>query len=151
MQVSTKLNRSHLVHGRTALILPSLGRTDRDIQSGRKQFVSVEDSMSIICGLARALLGPQHPVPWEHFASDNDSIRDAIAAVVPGCEDYNARVRQPDGFQLPHPPRDMREFPTRQSQFPRESAAVGAGAAGTADTADATQSRPVQHHCLRPR
>lgn len=133
VQVSTKLNRSHVVHGATALILPSLGRTDRDIQRGRKQQVSVEDSMSmvhlsrgslhppsdqvrsevaIICQLARALLGPQHPVPWERFNNDYDAIRDAIAAVVPGCDDYNTRVRQPDGFQLPHPPRDSREFPT---------------------------------------
>ncbi|BBZ12996.1 FdhF/YdeP family oxidoreductase [Mycobacterium branderi] len=133
VQVSTKLNRSHLVHGKTALILPSLGRTDRDIQGGVKQQVSVEDSMSmvhlsrgslhppsdqvrsevaIICQLARTLLGPQHPVPWERFNTDYDTIREAIAAVVPGCEDYNTRVRQPDGFQLPHAPRDSREFPT---------------------------------------
>ena len=133
VQVSTKLNRSHLVGGRTALILPALGRTDRDLVNGRKQVVSVEDSMSmvhlsrgslpppgpqvrsevaIICELARRLLGPRHPVPWERFAADYDSIRDEIAAVVPGCADYNRRVRQPDGFQLPHPPRDSREFPT---------------------------------------
>jgi molybdopterin-dependent oxidoreductase alpha subunit len=134
VQVSTKLNRSHVVHGRTALILPSLGRTDRDVQSGRKQVVSVEDSMSmvhlsrgslrppsdevrsevaIVCGLARAVLGPGHPVPWESFVDDYDTIRDAIGAVVPGCADYNTRVREPDGFQLPHPPRDRREFHTR--------------------------------------
>jgi len=133
VHVSTKLNRSHVVHGKTALILPSLGRTDRDIQRGVKQMVSVEDSMSmvhlsrgsltppsdqvrsevaIICQLARTLLGPDHPVPWERFNNDYDTIRDAIAAVVPGCADYNRRVRQPDGFQLPHPPRDSREFPT---------------------------------------
>jgi molybdopterin-dependent oxidoreductase alpha subunit len=133
VQVSTKLNRSHVVHGSTALILPSLGRTDRDIQGGVKQQVSVEDSMSmvhlsrgslhppsdqvrsevaIICQLARTLLGPDNPVPWERFNNDYDTIRDAIAAVVPGCEDYNAKVRQPDGFQLPHAPRDSREFPT---------------------------------------
>lgn len=133
VQVSTKLNRSHLVHGSTALILPSLGRTDRDIQNGAKQQVSVEDSMSmvhlsrgslhppsdqvrsevaIVSQLARTLLGPDHPVPWEQFTSDYDTIRDAIAAVVPGCDDYNRKVRAPDGFQLPHPPRDSREFPT---------------------------------------
>jgi len=133
VQVSTKLNRSHVVHGRTALILPSLGRTDRDIQNGTKQQVSVEDSMSmvhlsrgslhppsdqvrsevaIVCQLARELLGPDHPVPWKQFAGDYDTIRDAIAVVVPGCEDYNRKVRQPDGFQLPHGPRDSREFPT---------------------------------------
>jgi molybdopterin-dependent oxidoreductase alpha subunit len=133
VQVSTKLNRSHVVHGATALILPSLGRTDRDIQNGTKQQVSVEDSMSmvhlsrgslnppsdqvrsevaIVCQLAGTLLGSDHPVPWEQFNEDYDTIRDAIAAVVPECDDYNRKVRQPDGFQLPHPPRDAREFPT---------------------------------------
>ncbi|MDA2895365.1 FdhF/YdeP family oxidoreductase [Mycolicibacterium sp. BiH015] len=133
VQVSTKLNRSHLVHGRTALILPSLGRTDRDVQAGGKQMVSVEDSMSmvhlsrgslhppsdqvrsevaIICQLARTVFGADHPVPWATFNADYDTIRDAIAAVVPGCEDYNRKVRAPDGFQLPHPPRDSREFHT---------------------------------------
>jgi molybdopterin-dependent oxidoreductase alpha subunit len=133
VQISTKLNRSHVVHGRTALILPTLGRTDRDSQAGAKQLVSVEDSMSmvhlsrgslhppsehlrsevaIVCELASTLLGQAHPVPWEQLRADNDLIRDAIADVVPGCTDYNTRVRQPDGFQLPHPPRDAREFPT---------------------------------------
>jgi molybdopterin-dependent oxidoreductase alpha subunit len=133
VQVSTKLNRSHIITGREALILPSLGRSDRDIQAGAKQQVSVEDSMSmvhlsrgslqppsphlrsevaIVCQLARVLLGPDHPVPWDRFNSDYDTIRDAIAAVVPGCGDYNRKVRQPDGFRLPHPPRDSREFPT---------------------------------------
>lgn len=133
VQISTKLNRSHLVHGRTALILPTLGRTDKDFQAGGKQMVSVEDSMSmvhlsrgsltppsahlrsevaIVCQLARAVLGPDHPVPWEQFNADYDRVRDAIADVVPGCEDYNRKVRQPDGFQLPHPPRDSREFRT---------------------------------------
>jgi molybdopterin-dependent oxidoreductase alpha subunit len=133
VQVSTKLNRSHVVHGRTALILPSLGRTDRDVQGGVKQQVSVEDSMSmvhlsrgslnppsdhvrsevaIICQLARTLLGADHPVPWETFNADYDTIRGAIAAVVPGCDNYNLKVRGPDGFQLPHGPRDSRIFPT---------------------------------------
>ena len=133
VQISTKLNRSHVVHGRTALILPTLGRTDRDIQAAGKQLVSVEDSMSmvhlsrgsltppsehlrsevaIVCQMARTLLGPEHPVPWEQFSGSYDLIRDAIADVVDGCADYNTRVRQPDGFQLPHPPRDSREFQT---------------------------------------
>src|SRR3954453_9669473 len=133
VQVSTKLNRSHEVHGRTALILPSLGRTHRDIQNGAKQQVSVEDSMSmvhlsrgslhppsdqmrsevaIVCQFARPLFGPHHAVPWEQFNGDYDTLRDAIADVVPGCEDYNRKIRQPDGFQLPHSPRDAREFPT---------------------------------------
>ncbi|PTR43501.1 molybdopterin-dependent oxidoreductase alpha subunit [Rhodococcus sp. OK611] len=133
VQVSTKLNRSHVVTGRTALILPTLGRTDKDIQAGGKQMVSVEDSMSmvhlsrgnltpvsdqlrsevaIVCELAEHLLGADHSVPWAHFKGDYDRIRDSISRVVPGCENYNERVRRPDGFQLPHPPRDRREFPT---------------------------------------
>lgn len=133
VQVSTKLNRSHLVHGRTALILPSLGRTDTDIQATGKQFVTVEDSMSmvhrsrggltpssphmrsevaIICGVAEALFGSDHPVPWNSFAADYDLIRDSISRVVPGFENFNTKVRQKEGFGLPHPPRDSRTFET---------------------------------------
>ncbi|MGW5105979.1 FdhF/YdeP family oxidoreductase [Nocardia sp. NPDC004123] len=133
VQVSTKLNRSHLVTGRTALILPSLGRTDKDVQNGRKQQVSVEDSMSvvhlsrgslppaskqlrsevaIVCGLAEELFGVDHPVPWRDFSADYDRIRDSIARVIPGFEDFNTKVRLPDGFVLPHPPRDERRFVT---------------------------------------
>ncbi|WP_340685513.1 FdhF/YdeP family oxidoreductase [Amycolatopsis coloradensis] len=129
--VSTKLNRSHVVPGKTALILPTLGRTERDVQAGGEQFVTVEDSMSqvhtsrgrlapaseyllsevaIICHLAEALLGAGHAVPWRDFHADYDLIRDRIARVVPGCHDYNARVREPDGFVLPHAPRDSRQF-----------------------------------------
>ncbi|AHH20718.1 putative formate dehydrogenase [Nocardia nova SH22a] len=133
VQVSTKLNRSHVVHGRTALILPTLGRTDLDVRNGVKQQVSVEDSMSmvhlstgrlqpvgdqlrsevaIVCELAAELFGPGHPVPWAQFRDDYDRIRDAISRVVPGCADYNRKVRDRNGFQLPHPPRDSREFRT---------------------------------------
>jgi molybdopterin-dependent oxidoreductase alpha subunit len=134
VQVSTKLNRSHVVTGRTALILPTLGRSDLDLApDGSKQHVSVEDSMSmvhlstgrlkpasehlrsevaIVCQLARTLFGAGHPVPWAEFERDYDRVRDAIARVVPGCADYNRRVRQLNGFVLPHPPRDAREFPT---------------------------------------
>ena len=72
----------------------------------------VRSEVEIVCQLARTILGAAHPVPWESFAADYDNIRDAIAAVVPGCADYNRKVRQPDGFQLPHPPRDTREFHT---------------------------------------
>ncbi|MCZ4590682.1 hypothetical protein O4328_44975, partial [Rhodococcus opacus] len=123
----------HLVTGRTALILPSLGRTDKDVQSGKKQQVTVEDSMSmvhlsrgsltpagdhlrsevaIVCGLAQALFGPDHSVPWAEFTADYDRIRDSIARVIPGFEDFNTKVRGPDGFGLPHPPRDERRFVT---------------------------------------
>ncbi|MDR7303598.1 FdhF/YdeP family oxidoreductase [Haloactinomyces albus] len=133
VQISTKLNRSHLVPGRTALILPTLGRTERDTQGTGDQFVTVEDSMSvvhassgrlqpasphllsevaIVSRLARGLLGPDHPVSWESFERDYDRVREHIAHVVPGCENYNQRVRHADGFVLPHPPRDTRTFPT---------------------------------------
>jgi molybdopterin-dependent oxidoreductase alpha subunit len=133
VHVSTKLNRSHVVTGARALILPTLGRTDRDVTGGGAQFVSVEDSMgmvhssrgglrppargllsevAIVCRLARATLGPQDDTPWEDFAEHYDSIRDRIARVVPGFEDFNDRVRRPGGFALPHGPRDSRSFPT---------------------------------------
>ncbi len=133
VQVSTKLNRSHLVAGRTALILPTLGRTDSDIRGTGRQHVSVEDSMSmvhlstgrlrpvsdelrsevaIVCELAETVFGARHPVPWAGFADDYDLIRDSIARVIPGFDAYNTRVRQRNGFVLPHPPRDSREFQT---------------------------------------
>ena len=133
VHVSTKLNRSHVVTGTRALILPALGRTDIDVQNGVPQFVTVEDSMamvhasqgtveplsarmrsevSIICGLARRVLGADDAVPWEDFAADYDLVRDRIEKVVPGFEDFNARARQPGGFALPHGPRDERSFPT---------------------------------------
>jgi molybdopterin-dependent oxidoreductase alpha subunit len=131
VHVSTKLNRSHVVHGRAALILPTLGRTERDAQASGEQFVTVEDSMSqvhtsrgrlapasehllsevaIVCRLAERLFGAGHAVPWRAFEADYDLVRDRISRVVPGCADYNRRVREPDGFVLPHAPRDSREF-----------------------------------------
>ncbi|MFD0257630.1 FdhF/YdeP family oxidoreductase [Kitasatospora indigofera] len=133
VHVSTKLNRSHVVTGARALILPTLGRTDRDVTAKGAQFISVEDSMgmvhssrgglrppargllsevAIVCRLARATLGPQDSTPWEDFADDYDSVRDRIARVVPGFEDFNEKVRRPGGFALPHGPRDSRSFPT---------------------------------------
>ncbi|OIV35407.1 hypothetical protein BIV57_21690 [Mangrovactinospora gilvigrisea] len=133
VHVSTKLNRSHVVTGQRALILPTLGRTDRDRQASGRQFVTVEDSMgmvhssrgnlppagdlllseiAIIARLAVAALGAEDAVPWAEMAADYDRIRDRIARVVPGFEDFNARVKRPDGFALPHAPRDSRSFPT---------------------------------------
>jgi molybdopterin-dependent oxidoreductase alpha subunit len=133
VHVSTKLNRSHVVPGQRALILPCLGRTEVDETGGREQVVTVEDSMSvvhtsrgtlppaspqlrsevaIICGLARRVLGPGDPTPWEDFASDYAAVRDRISRVVPGFDDFDARAAQPGGFVLPHPPRDERRFPT---------------------------------------
>ncbi|MCX5125099.1 FdhF/YdeP family oxidoreductase [Streptomyces sp. NBC_00193] len=134
VHVSTKLNRSHAVTGRRALILPTLGRTDKDHQASGKQFVTVEDSMgmvhssrgnlapasphllsepAIVARMARAVLGDASRTPWEEFEGDYAAIRDRISRVVPGFEDFNARVARPGGFQLPHAPRDERRFPTK--------------------------------------
>ncbi|MFL5912508.1 MAG: FdhF/YdeP family oxidoreductase [Gaiellaceae bacterium] len=131
VHVSTKLNRSHTVTGERALILPTLGRTERDVQESGPQFVSVEDSMgmvhasrgrlpaaspdllsevSIVCRLARATLGDD--LGWSAMERDYDVIRDHVSRVVPGFDGYNARIREPGGFTLPHAPRDRREFPT---------------------------------------
>ncbi|MFF5341205.1 FdhF/YdeP family oxidoreductase [Streptomyces althioticus] len=133
VHVSTKLNRSHAVTGARALILPTLGRTERDLQASGEQFVTVEDSMgmvhasrgrlepasphllsepAIVCRLARRVLGAEDDVPWEEFEKDYATVRDRIARVVPGFEDFNARVAHPGGFALPHAPRDERRFPT---------------------------------------
>ncbi|MFD9790525.1 FdhF/YdeP family oxidoreductase [Streptomyces sp. NPDC059070] len=134
VHVSTKLNRSHAVTGRRALILPTLGRTDKDVQHSGRQFVTVEDSMglvhssrgnlkpasphllsepAIVARLARATLGASSTVEWEEFEKDYAAIRDRIARVVPGFEDFNARVAKPGGFRLPHGPRDERRFTTK--------------------------------------
>ncbi|MFF1412190.1 FdhF/YdeP family oxidoreductase [Streptomyces sp. NPDC058289] len=140
VHVSTKLNRSHAVTGKRALILPTLGRTDKDVQApapgkkGTAQFVTVEDSMgmvhssrgnlapasphllsepAIVARMARAVLGEASKTPWEEFERDYAAIRDRISRVIPGFEDFNARVARPGGFQLPHAPRDERRFPTK--------------------------------------
>ncbi|WP_329115791.1 FdhF/YdeP family oxidoreductase [Streptomyces sp. NBC_01465] len=133
VHVSTKLNRSHAVTGRRALILPTLGRTDKDVQKSGKQVVTVEDSMgmvhasrgnltpasphllsepAIVARMARAVLGGESAINWEEFEKDYATIRDRIARVVPGFEDFNTRVARPGGFALPHGPRDERRFPT---------------------------------------
>ncbi|MFD3534820.1 FdhF/YdeP family oxidoreductase [Streptomyces sp. NPDC058664] len=135
VHVSTKLNRSHAVTGTRALILPTLGRTDKDVQRTGKQFVTVEDSMSlvhasrgnlppasphllsepaIVARMARAVLGTGSATPWEEFEADYATIRDRIGRVVPGFQDFNARLAaNPGGFALPHGPRDERRFPTK--------------------------------------
>jgi molybdopterin-dependent oxidoreductase alpha subunit len=133
VQVSTKLNRSHAVTGREALILPTLGRTEIDRQPSGPQFVTVEDSMSavhasrgslepasphlrsevrIICELAARTLGDRVGVPWTKFADDYHLIRERIERVVPGCERYRERVAVPGGFVLAHNVRDDRTFDT---------------------------------------
>jgi molybdopterin-dependent oxidoreductase alpha subunit len=131
-QVSTKLNRSHLVTGGTALILPCLGRSEVDHQGGGDQFVTVEDSMgvisssrgrlapasaqlrsepAIVAGLAAAVLGPGTPVDWQALAGNYDLIREHIEHVVPGFESYNTRVKT-GPFYLPNSARDTRTFGT---------------------------------------
>jgi molybdopterin-dependent oxidoreductase alpha subunit len=132
VHVATKLNRSHVVAGRESLLLPCLGRTERDVTAGGAQFVTVEDSMSvvhasrghlapvstglrseprIVAEIGRRLFGDS-PLPWATIADDHDVIRDHIEAVVPGFDDFNRRVREPNGFVLPNPPRDSRAFAT---------------------------------------
>ncbi|MDX3056617.1 FdhF/YdeP family oxidoreductase [Streptomyces sp. NE06-03E] len=122
--ISTKLNRSHTVCGRTALILPTLGRTERDVQAGGEQFVTVENSMSevhtsrgrlkpasklllsevaILCRLARRTLDGRVDLPWQEFETDYGAIRDRIARIVPGLHDLNRRVTRPGGIRLPNP------------------------------------------------
>jgi len=131
VHVATKPNRSHLVHGEEALILPTLGRTERDLQRGREQFVTVEDSMSvvhashgtldpassnlrsevrIVCELARCVVGDRGNLKWSELADDYNRIRELIAKAIPGFERFNERIGE--GFTLPHPPRDSRSFAT---------------------------------------
>lgn len=137
VNVSTKLNRTHVRCGRVSLILPALGRSERDHTGGIDQRVTVEDSMSavhasrgplkpaspdlksevdIVCSIAEATLGTDGPVPWSDYRSDYGHIRTAISHVVPGCSAYDEKVQQPGGFVLPHPPRDSRTFPTESKR-----------------------------------
>ena len=120
VHVSTKLNRSHLVHGERALILPCLGRSEIDLQAAGPQRVTVEDSMSvvhasegkltpasehllsepaIVARMAEATLGIS-AIPWSSLVEDYDRIRDRIARVIPGFEGYNERIEARDGFYL---------------------------------------------------
>jgi molybdopterin-dependent oxidoreductase alpha subunit len=128
VHINTKLNRSNLLVGPNAFILPCLGRTERDLQASGPQSVTVEDSMSmvhasrgrlppasphlksepaIIAGMARATL-PDSKVPWEAFVADYDRIRDAIEAVFPDFKDFNDRIRIPGGFRLPLGPTERK-------------------------------------------
>ncbi|MFD8808040.1 FdhF/YdeP family oxidoreductase [Streptomyces sp. NPDC059597] len=138
VQVSTKLNRSHLVHGRQALILPCLGRTEKDSQAAGEQSTSVEDAMSmvhlsrgmkrpasphllsepaIIAGMARAAL-PDSATPWESYVEDYDRIRDTMAKALEGFEDFNRRVRLPLGFRIKQPARELVfRTPSERAEF----------------------------------
>jgi molybdopterin-dependent oxidoreductase alpha subunit len=136
VHVSTKLNRAHLITGQQALILPCLGRTEIDLQESGPQMVTTENSMAvvegwqgrlspaspellsepaIVVGLAKAVLGARSRVDWDGLLANYDRIRAHIERVVPGFEEYNQRVRQPGGFYLPNPIRNL-EFKTEDSR-----------------------------------
>ena len=139
VHVSTKLNRSHLVTGKQALILPCLGRTERDVQATGEQFVTVEDTTgvvhasrgvlepaaetlrseaAIVAGIAERTLGRGSGIDWRGLAGDYDRIRAHVERVVPGFTDYNRRAREPGGFYLPNGPREGRfTTPSGRARF----------------------------------
>lgn len=127
VHVSTKLNRSHLIHGKEALILPTLSRSDIDLVNGVHQFISTENSMGvvqsskgilkpvsdklmnethIVCNMAMATLKDRSVIDWKSYADDYDKIRDVIEKCIPGFENYNVRIREKGGFYLPNAARD---------------------------------------------
>ncbi|AZA98442.1 hypothetical protein EG359_01955 [Chryseobacterium joostei] len=131
VSVSTKLNRGHLVHGKEALILPTYGRSDKDIVNGEIQIVTTENSMGvvqdskgmldavsdnlvnetqIVCRMAMATLGERSVVNWQRYHDSYDAVRDDIEQCIPGFENYNVRVRQKGGFYLPNAARDKQYF-----------------------------------------
>jgi molybdopterin-dependent oxidoreductase alpha subunit len=126
VNVSTKLNRTHLVHGEETIIFPTLARSDKDMANGAEQFVSCENSMGvvqmskgilkpvaeglrsenrIICEIAKTTLGARTKVDWDKYAQNYDAVRDLVERFIPGFEQYNKRVREPGGFYLPNGPR----------------------------------------------
>jgi molybdopterin-dependent oxidoreductase alpha subunit len=139
VQISTKLNRAHLVTGQQALILPCLGRTEQDIQNEGPQFLSVEDTTgvvhmsrgilqpasdqlksepAIIAGIAMATLRANTTVNWQALTDNYDRVRQHIEHVVPGFTQYNARVRQPGGFYLPNSPHEGKfTTPSAKAKF----------------------------------
>ncbi len=128
VHVCTKLNRSHVVTGRTALILPCFGRSERDVRGGELQFVTVENSMSIVhasrgtlapisphllsepeivARTAAVTLGSRSKTDWLRLISNYDLIRERIERVIPGFENFNERARKPGGFYLPNSAREL--------------------------------------------
>jgi molybdopterin-dependent oxidoreductase alpha subunit len=126
VNVSTKLNRGHLVHGKESIILPTLSRSDKDVVRGETQFISCENSMGVIqmskgvlspiadnllsenqivCRLAKATIGNRTVIDWNKYEKSYDAVRDDIEKVIPGFDDYNKRIREPGGFYLPNAPR----------------------------------------------
>lgn len=139
VHVSTKLNRSHLIHGEEALILPCLSRSDKDVINGVEQFVSCENSMSvvqsskgvltpvssqllsepvIVCKLAKATVGNRSKINWDKYAQHYDAIREDIELTIRGFENYNERIRIPGGFYLPNCNREGNfDTPTAKAHF----------------------------------
>ena len=161
VQISTKLNRSHLVTGKQALILPCLGRTEIDQQESGNQFVSVENSMGIVhsstgglkpaskflksevaitCSIGNALFGTS-PINWSAFTTDYDLIRDSIQRVIPGFDEYNRRVREEGGFYLPNGPRDGPTWKT-----PSGSAEFISDKLSTIDNSDGYVMMTIRSH-----
>jgi molybdopterin-dependent oxidoreductase alpha subunit len=126
VNVSTKLNRGHLITGEESIILPTFARSDKDVINGVPQIVSCENSMGvvqqskgvlepvsddlmsesfIVCNLAKAVLGSKSVVNWDSYMESYDNIRDDIEKVIPGFEEYNKQIRKPGGFYLPNAPR----------------------------------------------
>ncbi len=131
VQVSTKLNRSHLITGEEALILPVLARSDRDELNSEDQFITTENSMGVIqmskgnlkpvsehlmsepnliSKLALEYFGRESKVNWKKYLEHYDHIRDDISKTIPGFENYNTRVRKLGGFYLPNSSREQ-SFP----------------------------------------
>jgi len=124
--IATKLNRGHLVHGKDALILPVIARSERIETAAGEQFVTIEDSMSnvtasrgvldpasehllpeveIVCRMAMAAL-PDSKVDWASYIDDYARIRDRIADVYPAVyADFGERIKAPKGFHLDIAPR----------------------------------------------
>ncbi len=139
VQISTKLNRSHLVTGKTALILPTLGRTEKDIQEEGQQVVTVENSTGvvhqskgnkdpvskdllsepkIVAEIGARLMDDNLSIDWKKVVNDYDHIRRYIEMVIPGFEDYNNRIKEPGGFYLPNGAREGRfNTPNRKANF----------------------------------
>ncbi|WP_313190592.1 FdhF/YdeP family oxidoreductase [Sphingobacterium sp.] len=129
--VSTKLNRGHLVHGKEAIILPTYGRSDKDIVNGELQIISTENSMGvvqqskgmldavsdnlvnelqIVCRMAMETLANRSVVNWQRYHDSYDAVRDDIEQCIPGFDNYNVRVREKGGFYLPNEARDKQYF-----------------------------------------
>lgn len=157
VNIATKLNRSHLVPGRSAWLLPCLGRTDKDIQASGPQAVTMEDSLShiygslgeadppsehvmsetaIICALAQATLPANPRLKWQDWAANYDLVRDLIAETYPDdFADFNERMFKPGGFYRGNPASN-REWKTDsgKAQFttPTTLSALGEAPVGEA-------------------